>query len=326
MSTAKRKSGRSEAQYEVVDPRSNHRGKSYSEWATDWFNWFLSANADRHNSGPVVFLRSHGMPDTSSANFCHNGTTNNITDDLTTTKIDPYYQVRYGNDPNVRVGSDRLQIFEDQAIFVPVIIAYQFASVSPHADWGSLQNFTGSLIENGDNPPNSNQLTIDGNNIELPVEMDQFRISTPIFTALVPDAPYGTSLKDFLEEGSIPPGAYQAIVEGYFIMVKFNEPKNYVIHCWASSGLEVQGYYFSELLYEVEVMRRVRLPGVRDGMKGGTYPARNEGIINAILAKKKETGELTDDQAQYFKGFPEKIRSTMAGPIGHNGPIKLDRK
>ena len=29
----------------------------------------------------------------------------------------------YVNDPNVRIGGDRLKIFEDQAVFVPIIIA-----------------------------------------------------------------------------------------------------------------------------------------------------------------------------------------------------------
>ena len=53
-------------EYDVIDPEANYRGKSYSEWITEWFNWFVSANADQRNSGPVVFLRSKSIPKKSS--------------------------------------------------------------------------------------------------------------------------------------------------------------------------------------------------------------------------------------------------------------------
>jgi hypothetical protein len=42
--------------YEVLDPNQLHFGKSYSEWVCDWFNWFISVDADSRNSGPVVFI------------------------------------------------------------------------------------------------------------------------------------------------------------------------------------------------------------------------------------------------------------------------------
>ena len=49
--------------YKIINPERLYLGKTYSDWTTDWFNWFLSANADRRNAGPVVFLRSRGLPD-----------------------------------------------------------------------------------------------------------------------------------------------------------------------------------------------------------------------------------------------------------------------
>ncbi|HJT49549.1 MAG TPA: hypothetical protein VJ729_15300 [Nitrososphaeraceae archaeon] len=221
------------------------------------------------------------------------------------------------NDPNIMVGSDRLQIYDDQAIFVPIINAYQFASISEHADWGSLQDFTGSLIDNGDNPPDRGQLSIkyrDGYEpVALPddLTMEDFRVVTPIFTALVPDAPYGTSLKDFLEEGSISPGSYHAIVEGYFVMLKL-EPGEYLINCFASSGREVQGYYFSQLIYEIEVRaRRPEEAVIRGGMRPKIFPARNEGILNEILRRKKESGELDQKRVQDIQESNNNIRSLI---------------
>ena len=55
--------------YEVIDPRFLYLGKSYSEWVSDWFNWFISADADKRTSGPVVFLRSLGLPNSTTGAF-----------------------------------------------------------------------------------------------------------------------------------------------------------------------------------------------------------------------------------------------------------------
>lgn len=286
--------------HEVVDPRSNYRGKSYSEWTTDWFSWYLSANADKRNSGPVVFLRSHGLPNNfTGANMSdqpNQVTAIDTSSDVHTT--DPDYQTKYVNDPNIRIGSDRLQIFEDQAVFVPIIVGYSFASSV--RDWGYLQDYTGLLIDNGDNPPEPRQLTINDKDIELPLEMEQFRITTPIFTTVVPDAPYGTSIKDFLEEGPIAPGIYHAMVDGYFVIIKFAKAHDsYKVHAWASAGREAKGSYFSDLRYEIEVLPKAK----RHGMITTRFPARNEGMANFILNKKNQIGEFTDEQVNDFKSI-----------------------
>ena len=88
--------------------------------------------------------------------------------------------------------------------------------------------------------------------------MENFRIATPIFTAIVPEAPYGTSIKDFLEDSPIPPGSYPALVEGYSVILKFTKTGSYWIHAWASAPRERSGPYFSELLYQIEVNNRER--------------------------------------------------------------------
>jgi hypothetical protein len=294
--------------YEVVDPHSNYCGKSYSEWTTDWMNWFLSAHADKRNSGPVVFLRSHGLPNSFTGAFNSNlpnqvSATDTSPDSHST---DPDYPTIYVNDPNIRIGGDKLQIFEDQAVFIPIITAYGFASIVK--DWGYLQDYTGLLIDNGDNPPGPAQLTINNKKIEPPLEMKDFRITTPIFTAVVPDAPYGTSIKDFLEDGPIAPGNYPAMVDGYFVMLKFPSTSNsYWVHSWASAGREAKGSYFSELLYEIEVLPMAK----RHGMISTRYPAQNEGVINRILSKKKEIGEFTNAEVDDIKSIQDNVKKNL---------------
>jgi hypothetical protein len=269
--------------YWVVDPRLNYRGKNYGDWICDWFNWFLSADSDKRNAGPVVHLRSKGPP----------------VEDLSDTKdrkeaigeasgfsSDPNYPKKYHNDPVIKIESDRLQIFNDQAVLVPIIVSYEFGGA--YKDWGYMQDFTGLIIDNGDNPPGKNQLEISGNDVELPtgLEIKDFRVVTPIFTAVVPDVEYGRSVKDYLDV-PVAPGNYPAMVDGYFVMLRFDIGK-YWVHSFASAPREAAGPYFSELLYEIEVMKRPP----RDGVITVEPPARNRGVFQRILHKKEESGEL----------------------------------
>jgi hypothetical protein len=294
-----------EGNYQIVNPFRLYHGKSYSDWTTDWFNWFLSANADKRNSGPVVFLRSHGLPNSITGAYI-----SDVPGQVTATGTDALpdsgsvnteeYQAIYVNDPNIRVGSDRLQILNDQAVFVPIITAYGIGSAA-YKDWGRMQDFTGLTIDYGDNPPSESQLTI--NNCPLVLgglEMEQFRIITPIFMAVVPDAPYGTSVKDFLEDAPIPAGSYPALVEGYFVMLKFDKG-SYWVHSWASAPRERSGPYFSELLYEIEVRERRDSRAHRGPIT--KRPSENERVFCRTLYEKKEIGELTEPEIKRFLKF-----------------------
>jgi hypothetical protein len=336
--------------YQIVNPLCLYLGKSYSDWTADWFNWFLSSDADKRNSGPVVFLRSRGLPNSiTRANISDVpgqitiGTNTSI--DSSSANIDEYMRI-YINDPNIRIGSDRLQIFEDQAVFVPIIVAYAITSPNQlYQDWGRMQDFTGLTIDYGDDPPQTYQLTINNEEIAVPFgleskgpdpigfgseprgpgfEMKPFRITTPIFTAIVPETEYGRSIKDFLEDSPILPGIYPAQVDGYFVMLRF-APGTYWIHSWASAPRERNGPYFSELLYQVEVVRKrpnnvphrgliteglspkrnpgsYILPGSEDP-KAILRPSRNERVFNRTLSKKKELGDLTEPEIRRFQKF-----------------------
>jgi hypothetical protein len=281
--------------YKVIHPDHLYRGKGYGDWISDWFNWFLSADADKRNSGPVAFLRSLGLPNKNTgANISDVPPQVTGSDTLPTSlSADLNYSKKYVNDPNIRIGEDRLQIFADQAVLVPIIIAYELASV-PSRDWGRMQDFTGLTIDYGDNPPTNNQLTIDNEYVNLrtddppeELEMKDFRFITPIFMAVVPEIEYGRSVKDFLEI-EVAPGHYPAIVEGYFVMLKFNTPGTYWVHSWASGPREVSGPYFSELLYEIEV-REERRP---HGTVTGGRPSRNEQVLKRVYK------DLIEEQKQ----------------------------
>jgi len=279
--------------YEIFPRDQIYNGMTYSDLVENWFNWFLCTDADKHTLAPVVFLKSVGLPKDST------GTKGSETVDGQALSVtypdDLYYPRKYSNDPNVRVGNDRLQIYTDQAVFVPIIVAYWVAS-KPFHDFGLMQEFNGLTIDYGDNPPGKDQFKIYDFKTDISPNRDlnDFRISTPIFTAVVPESEYGRSLKDFLEE-SILPGHYPAMVEGYFVLIKFNEEtqdgKNYFVHTWARAPRETGGPYFSELLYEIEVKKR---PEREIGSRGapGFRLARNEGAIAKLLSDKLKSGEV----------------------------------
>jgi hypothetical protein len=281
--------------YEVVDPEKLYYGKSYSDLVEDWVNWFLSVDADRRNSGPVVFLRSKGMPPSK-----HNANDYNASTEMSVSATyaeDPYYERPYANLPVVKVGGDKLVIREDQAVFIPIILAFQVAE-KPYFDWGSMSDFTGQLIDNGDSPPRPDQLTINGVPIETPLiesksDMKKFRIVTSIFTAIVPEADYGRSIKDFLEE-SLVPGEHAAIADGYFVLVRnFKPGRTYLIHSRASAGREKSGPYYSEFIYQISVEARSQRESE------GIIPSRppgNDSIIRRILREKVDKGEITEGQ------------------------------
>jgi hypothetical protein len=279
--------------YEIMDPNLNYGGKSYSALASDWFNYFLSIDADKRTLGPVVFLKSVPAPKLNSE-----GSTNVASESTSSSAsaADAYYPRRYENNPNVRVGGDKLQIFTDQAVFWPILTAYEMAS-KPYQDWGELQEYTGSIMDSGDDPPDEDQITINGKPIKLPknLEMLKFRILTPVFPTIVPDVGYGRSLRDFLED-EVPPGHYPTVVEGYFLLIKFNNPKTYLLHSLAKAGREVRGPYTAEILCEIQVNLGPRkLP--TKGRPIGVRVARNDGIIGRVLAEKINNNELSETQA-----------------------------
>ena len=270
--------------YRVIKPSQIYNGRTYGSWVTDWFNWFLSADADTRNSGPVVFLRTVGVPNSvNKSKGLEDGDIENQYSD------DPNFPKSYSNDPNVRIGAEKIQIYEDQAVLWPLIVATEIAR-KPYFDYGYMQDFTGLTIDYGDNPPDPDQYTINGDIIRPAIDIRDHRILTPIFTVVVPETEYGRSAKDFLQE-AIPPSHYPALVEGYFLLVKF-EPGNYLVHSFASAPRETRGPYFAELLYEIDVNAR-KITASPKRIK----PQRNNAIITRIVSEKINNNELSVDEA-----------------------------
>lgn len=304
-------------EYKVVSPDTLYFGKSYSDYASDWFNWLLSAKADTRNSGPVVFLSSKHIPDMTTQSGRNFFDLIKVSEATRATSYSAFDLANSGapklyvNEPHIRIGNNRLQIFEDQAVFVPSIVCYLFAT-EPYMDWGYMQDFVGLMIDAGDNPPDTLQLTINNESITLPSglsNLTEYRIRTPIFTTLVPDTPYGTSLKDFLEEGQIPPGTYPAMIDGYFVMLQL-KPGRYWVHSWAGAGREVRGPYFSELIYQIEVCERPKCDP--HGRLTVMRPPQFQGEADLQAKRMTADGLLTPPEAARFNSIVNEWKSCVS--------------
>src|SRR5215217_1573019 len=84
--------------YDILPPNENFRGKSYGEWAAEWWNWLLSEKPDIYSQeDPVLFLRGA---------FDYKARADG--------KRNP------SSTHNDRTGDKKIEIFEGTAIFFPV--------------------------------------------------------------------------------------------------------------------------------------------------------------------------------------------------------------
>jgi hypothetical protein len=229
--------------YDVIDPDQIYRGKSYNDWAKDYFTWYFSADPDEHNDGPVVFLKS--TPSLSTLVSSQLTTENNMS-------AVPQFIFKYMRQPNVMVGLDKLDIDIDQAILLPAIVAY-FSLTEPSDNIHTLKNFVRDAAENSDNPPNNNQIKINNNAINVQ-DMKNYSLETDVFMLPVPDVEPGWSYKDYVEYPPLPPGTWPTVGGGYFFLLKFTDRGTYVISSRVKGKKYLDGRdYFADLLYQISV-------------------------------------------------------------------------
>jgi hypothetical protein len=271
--------------YQIVQPDAIYRGKSYSQWIEDFSNWFFSPSPDTSNTGPVKFLRSYPSPQKIAS-------------------LNPSSQVQYEasamykNYPNVMVGRDKLEIYDDEAILFPAMLAIYFATV-PSDDPESMRAWIRNANNMSDDPPSRDQILIDEEPIKLTDEQIRtFRIETSLFTVRIPDVQYPDSLKFFVQNADEldNAGDYTAVTEGYFFLLKFNAVRQTETHYIFSHAKGVPynvGDYYATFVYQIDVIPnsfRSKPPLNREGV-----PALIKGYIEDELNKKVEGGEINKD-------------------------------
>lgn len=283
----------------ILNQNGLYRGKGYCENVQDWFSHLMSVKLDDHNFGDMVFLRS--IPGPASTNTP--GQFSSIHEDDVGTGLPVK---RYMNNAHIAIGGDRLQITKDQAVLLPITNAYWIAT-EPYADYGYMRGYTKSAIDGAD-PPNKFYVTVNGEQIK---GLENFRFTTSVFTVKIPEAEYGTSMKDYLDV-HIPPGDYPALVEGYFVILhKWNVDKNdktFILHSRAIGPSDSHGSYIAESIYEIQVLSE----------RGVVPPARNTNLINSRLRKAIKDGDLSAQQLQSIvKSLNNTLSDSQLASLSH---------
>jgi hypothetical protein len=203
-----------------------------------------------------------------------------------------------GTIPNIMIGNDRLSIFSDQLVFLPIIFSY-WASTDPDDSEISLHERARVDIDNGDNPPNKNQVTINGSEIDLTDKVGQkynmvdFRTESPLFTFNVPETDDGNSIRDYIEY-TLTPGDNRAVAMGYFILLKL-EAGDYIIHSYARGRTTEMGRYNEEFLYQIKVLDANLRPSPSQLR---ALEPKSTSYLLAKIKDKSKTGEITDDECK----------------------------
>ncbi|VFJ12943.1 hypothetical protein [Candidatus Nitrosocosmicus franklandus] len=277
--------------FKVVPVTETYKGKTYSQWIAHWTNWFFMPNPDQYNSQPwndVKFLTSFPSPH----EIAQLG--------------NPGERVRYEgsefqNIPNIKTGENRLVMYDDQAIFFPVILAMWVNS--DDKDYGYMERYVKIQNSMSDDPPGVHQFTLDSLPLLPSDEVINHRImSDGLFQVHIPDATYGTSLKDFVAEPS-PPGTYGAVCEGYFFMLKnlMAREEPYLLTSFATGAPYVGfGEYHASFVYEIKVFHHDLKPRAP---QTGKFPER----ILKFIEQKSSTARTGQDISESIYSITESL-------------------
>jgi hypothetical protein len=240
-------------QFDVLSPNEKLEGKTYGEWLAASWNWLLSDSIENQN-GPAYFLKT-------SSNYVQNG-------------------------PHFRIGKNKVKVFADQAIFVPVIIALADSMHFPHLSTPKLRRDDVNYdINKGDNPPKPYQATIDGKPIVD--DLKRFRVESPEFRLRVSE---NSPIKDELEVPIKHHGAWHAVSAGYCIIIKSLPPRTepYSIHIWSRG----RDNYFTEAFYDIEVDKNEREQKEGPMIDLAAHESEHPKIY--LLKKMQDRGEITE--------------------------------
>jgi len=227
--------------YEVIKTSEIYKGKTYNDWAKEYFTWYFSKDPDDHNDGPVVFLKStpkiESLSENNSSSF-----------------------LKHMTEPNVMVGRDRLDISKGQVILIPAIVSYFSQSPEGDDDLHTLKNFVREAARDSEIPSN-NSITIakrDPDNKSDPQvsglrvdNMLDHSLETDVFML---DVPEDSTYASYIEYPPLMKGSWPTVGGGFFFLVRFLETGVYAV----TSSVRGKPYrdgrpYNAILVYEINV-------------------------------------------------------------------------
>lgn len=276
----------SNAQYEFMPPSKNYMGKPFSDWISEYVNWIIQPNPDRNNDGEVIFLRGFDIPTTSIEQMPKT--------------VGPNFQDLR---PVVRVGYETLVVPIDKPIFFPLVMALA-ESLDSKLDDNELcrRNYIRRLYSTED--PWIDQIKINGAPIDLPpdMKMRDFKVESNEFMINVPDVPYGTSLKDYMNTPLRTPGKRACVASGYFFMMKFAGSESGVVLHFKSNGERDRLLSGSDALYNIRIHKTM----------SQVISDRHLNEISEILENKKRTGKISEEEHDKLVTMIDKEKANIS--------------
>jgi hypothetical protein len=226
----------------AIPPEQNFKGMSYGGWAAAWSNWLFSEDADRNEAqGSMLFLRG---------NIESYG---NALEEKST----PYGQVMVHSQDNTsfynRTGDRCVVIPRGKAIFIPVLTTTNFigsqyegkTSNSEDQIRYAAQTETDksggvwALIQRLDRPGEWEPIVKD---------LLHHRIASPVFTIKISET--SAFLEQLTLAEHIVAGEYQAVTEGFFIILK-SLPHDTCRLQFGGKGRELN--YHTNSIYDIHI-------------------------------------------------------------------------
>lgn len=267
----------------IVHPNEVYHGRSYGTLAIEFMNWLVQYNPDNQSLRDVFFLR--GVDFT--------GYTSSL------------------NAKFVKIGNDALQIYSDQAIFVPIIVSFGDRIHHTNLDTpAKRRDYVNQIIQMGDDPPRRNQLSIDG--VTPDITWLDHRIMTEDFNLEVPQPVPGGTLGQTLDVPLNIAGISETVVGGYFVLLK---PLPVGKHIIASFGAGDSGYR-NRTLVELNVVNRgitLRQPSL--------FPSEMKDFTS-IVEEKRKSKELSNEEADLFAQVIHSLEASKADMQAFFKPTK----
>lgn len=204
------------------------RGLSYGQWASMWCNWLMSKDPDNTTRKDILFLRGN----------------------LNYASVAPHSDSPRFSDPSsalIRTGEDMEMIFENSAIFVPVLTAqYSIGDIYDGMKLKDEQDLRDAVNRDSDESLSIwATITFKKRTSKLADDLTRYRVESPLFQLSVPTA----SKLRLKTQDRVKPGNHYTVVGGFFLLICSLPKGRYRLEF----GGKGRGGYGTNSVYELAV-------------------------------------------------------------------------
>jgi len=211
---------------DVIPVNENFKGLSYGLWASIWDNWLLSEDPENTNRKDIVFLRGNLNYSPVSSNS-------------------EYPRFSDSSGALVRIGHNAEVIFEDTAIFIPILTAqYSLGDIYDGKRLNNEQELREAVNRDSDESLCLwATLTANKRASKIVNDLRKFRIESPLFKLVITNK----SKLSGRTQDAAKPGIYDTVVGGFFVIIRSLPRGRY----WLEFGGRGRSNYNTNSIYEI---------------------------------------------------------------------------